>query len=480
MTNVRPNVLMVMVDHWFGSLLGSAGHPVVQTPTLDDLARSGTRFARAYSECPICVPARRTLMTGTTTRTHGDRTMQKQTDPMPDVPTLAETFRDAGYQTYAVGKLHVYPQRNRIGFDDVVLNEEGRTQFGVIDDYEQFLTDRGFAGQHFAHGLSNNQYVWRPWHLPEDCHVTTWTTRQMSRMIKRRDPTRPGFWYLSHMHPHPPLAPLREYLEMYDGIDIDDPVVGDWVGDDGELPYMVHSAADRRRPIGFDDHAVRMARRAFYALCTHIDHQLRVVIGTLREEGLLDNTIIMFSSDHGDMLGDHTLWAKALFYERAANIPMILSAPRGDDRVRAGHVDDRLVGLQDVMPTLLGLAGIPVPSTVDGASMVGDWKRSSLYGEYGEGLGATRMIHDGRYKLIFYPVGNRAQLFDLSEDPRELHDLADVPEHAPVRERLTGLLQEQLYGSDTEWLSDGKLVGLPDQAYVPRADRGLANQRGLH
>ena len=120
-----------------------------------------------------------------------------------------------GYQAYAVGKLHVYPQRDRIGFDDVLLGEEGRLQYGAIDDYELFLGDRGYAGQQFAHGMCNNDYLNRPWHLPEDCHVTNWSTQQMVRMIKRRDPTRPGFWYLSYCHPHPPLAPLQCYMDMY-------------------------------------------------------------------------------------------------------------------------------------------------------------------------------------------------------------------------------------------------------------------------
>ena len=193
----RPNVLVVVTDHWFGALFGVAGHPAIQTPTLDTLARSGVRFPNAYSECPVCIPARRSLMTGTTPRTHGDRVF-KETLPMPaGLPTLAQTFRDAGYQAQAVGKLHVFPQRDRIGFDDVLLDEEGRTQYGVTDDYELFLGDEGFAGRHFDHGMSNNEYVTRPWHLPEHTHATNWATREMCRAIKRRDPLRPAFWYLS-------------------------------------------------------------------------------------------------------------------------------------------------------------------------------------------------------------------------------------------------------------------------------------------
>ena len=140
----HPNVLLIMADQWPGRFLGSAGHPVVQTPTIDALARNGVRFPRAYSECPICIPARRTLMTGTTTRTHGDRVFGT-VNRMPALPSLAQTFRDAGYQAHAVGKLHVYPPRNRIGFDDVILAEEGRPHLGSVDDYDMFLADRGFA-----------------------------------------------------------------------------------------------------------------------------------------------------------------------------------------------------------------------------------------------------------------------------------------------------------------------------------------------
>ena len=221
-------------------------------------------------------------------------------------------------------------------------------------------------------------------------------------------------------------------------------------------------------------------RRAFYALCTHIDHQLRVLIGTLREEGELDNTIICFTSDHGDMLGNHGMWAKRLFYEYSANIPMILLGVAGDERVGYNHVDDRLVGWADVMPTLLDLAGIDIPETVEGMSMVGEQKRDWFYGEVGEDNHATRMIHDGRYKLIYYPVGNCRQLFDLQNDPNELIDRSDSPEHAAILTRLTDLLLSQLYGGDEAWAENGQLVGLPDRDFSPGPNRGLSSQRGSH
>ncbi|NJN83660.1 MAG: sulfatase-like hydrolase/transferase, partial [Caldilineaceae bacterium] len=300
-------------------------------------------------------------MTGTPPRTHGDRVF-KETLPMPDLPTMAQTFRNAGYQAYAVGKLHVYPQRDRIGFDDVILDEEGRLIYGVIDDYELHLGDQGYAGQHFGHGMSNNEYSSRPWHLPEATHPTNWAASQMARTIRRRDPNRPGFWFLSFRHPHPPLTPLQCYLDVYNQMEIDLPIRGNWASERAALPFSLQthmSRDDKHSPV-----MMAAARRAFYALCTHIDHQLRIVIGTLREEGLLDNTIICFTSDHGDMLGNHHLWAKRLFYEDSANIPMILLGVAGDERVGHHRVDDRLVGWQDVMPTLLDLAGLEIPDSV--------------------------------------------------------------------------------------------------------------------
>ena len=475
MMAVRPNILLVSTDHWPAELLGVAGHPDIQTPTLDELARSGVRFRNAYGECPVCIPARRTLMTGVSPRTHGDRDFG-ETMPMPDLPTMAQTFRDAGYQAQAVGKLHVYPQRNRIGFDEVILDEEGRTQYGVVDDYESFLAEKGYAGRQFDHGMSNNDYVARPWHLPEDVHATNWATQQMARAIKRRDPGRPSFWYLSYRHPHPPLVPLESYLSLYRGAELRWPTQGGWCREG--LPYLLQAVRGRAAHAGARQ--IHEALCAFYALCTHIDHQLRVVVGTLREEGVLDETVICFTSDHGDMLGRHGMWAKRLFYEPSANIPMILVGTPGDSRVGHHRVDDRLVGWQDVMPTLLDLAGIEPPESVEGLSMVGARTREWLYGEVGEGDHATRMIRKGSHKLIYYPAGNAVQLFDVDSDPLELHDLAGLDEHASVEADLTGLLIGQLYGGDEEWVQDGRLTGLPVREFRPGPNRGLSSQRGHH
>jgi len=478
MTEKRPNVLLVIADQWAGSRLGCAGHPTIQTPTLDQLARNGTQFTRAYSECPICIPARRTLMTGSTARSHGDRVFRKSA-PMPEMPTLAQTFRDAGYQATCVGKLHVYPERDRIGYDDVILSEEGRPHL-AIDDYSLFLADQGFVGQAFMHGLPNNSYAHRPWHLPDHCHVTNWATQAMCRTIKRRDPTRPSFWTLSYEAPHPPLAPLQSYMDHYRQFTMEPPLDAPWKGREDDLPHALKALANYYPCLSRD--ALDEVKRACYALCTHLDHQLRAVLGTLREERELDNTIVLFCSDHGDMLGDLGLFAKRTHYEGSARVPMILMGLPGDQRTRVGGTDDRLVGLQDVMPTLLDMAGLDVPETCDGISMAGQTRRARLYGEVLENNSASRMIHDGRHKLIWYPAGNRIQLFDLENDPDEQTDCADAPQYKDIRARLESALAGECYGKDVTdgWVREGRLVGFDPGSYVAKPDRSFSAQRGLH
>lgn len=472
MASKQPNVLLICTDHWAAEHLGFAGNPAILTPGLNEIASCGVRFSNAYSECPVCIPARRTLMTGMNAKSHGDRVFNDQLD-FPKVTTLAQAFRDAGYQADAVGKLHVHPQRDRIGFDSVLLDDEGRPQWGTLDDYDIYLGEQGHAGRQFDHGMSNNQYHWRPWHLDEAHHATNWAGRMMARTIKRRDPTKPAFWYLGFRHPHPPLVPPQSYIDLYRNVEIDKPYVGDWAKE--ELVFPIEAL--KARTTLYTKEQLMEAKRAFYALCTQIDHQIRYLIGTLRLEGLLDDTIILFTSDHGDMLGNHDMVAKRIFYESSANIPMILMPNKGNPKVPEGVVDDRIVGFADIMPTLLDLCGIDSPDTVDGQSMFGE-KRDYLYGECGEDDHATRMIRDQQYKLIYYPVGNHFQLFDIENDPNEMIDLANDPIHGDTLERLKGLLRQELYGGDLDWLDGDIFVGKPDRPYKWAPHRSLNSQRG--
>lgn len=467
----RKHVLLIATDHWPSALMGCAGHNVVMTPTLDTLAETGIRFTNYYSSCPVCIPARRSMMTGLNPKTHGDRVYSDQMR-MPEVVTLAQAYRDAGYQAYAVGKLHVYPQRNRIGFDDVILQEEGRYEFGVVDDYQIWLGEHGYLGEEFMHCMGNNTYYTRPWHLPEEAHPTNWATKEMMKQIKRRDTDKPGFYYISYQFPHPPLVPLQPYLDMYDDGEIDEPVAGDW-DSSREIMDMMSEPSKQ-----YSKKEIRMAKKAFYAQCTHIDHQIRLLIGTLRECNMLDQTIIAFTSDHGDMLFDHGMVAKRCFYEKSANVPFILSGKPLE--CWKGTVEKKLGTVADLMPTLLDLCQIPIPETVEGIPLMSEQSHGIIYGEVGDGTKATRMVHDGRYKLIYYPYGNVMQMFDLLEDPDEKHDIWKQSKVKDVGEKLEIYLISQLYGKDLEWVRAGELCGILEISGEAKTDYGLYNQRGYH
>ena len=457
----RPNVLLICADHWPGKMIGALGHPAIQSPTIDNMVRNGIAFTNAYTTTPMCIPARRELMTGVFSPTHGVRAPSNA--PMPDLPTMAQTFRDAGYQAYGAGKLHVSPPRNRIGFDDVQTHEAARLGGqGGEDDYEHFLTERGYPGEESSYGIQNSR-AYRDWHLPEYYHFTNWTAREMSKYIVRRDRDRPSFWYMSFDAPHPPLLPMTAFMDIYRGLDIDEPFMGEWARDFDDLPFAVKTMNPENRELALSADRTRQIRQAFYAMSTHVDHQIRAVVGLLKEQGILDNTILMFTSDHGDMLGNHGMYNKMTFYEGSTKIPMVLSpTPEQVKRTGFNKRDDRMVAQADIMPTLLDLCDIPIPESVEGLSMVGEERRDYLYGEFEENHQATRMVHDGRHKLIYYPVGHRVQLFDLQTDPDELHDLVDDAGYAGVRDHLIGLLKERLYGSDLDWLKEGELVGLPE------------------
>lgn len=467
----KKNVLMICTDHWSSALMGCAGREDIMTPTLDYLAENGVRFENFYSECPVCIPARRTMMTGLSPKSHGDRVYSDRLE-MPDVPTLAGTFRDHGYQTMAVGKLHVYPQRSRIGFEDVILAEEGRYELGTVDDYQIWLGEHGYLGQEFMHGMGNNTYYTRPWHLDDRAHPTNWVTMQMMNQIKRKDPNRPFFFYCSYQFPHPPLVPLTTYWDMYGEDEIGPPIGQNWLDDSCIFQAMCDAARI------YTEKERKRARRAFFAQCTHIDYQIRLLIGTLRESNLLDDTILVFTSDHGDMLFDHDMVAKRCFYEGAACVPLILS---GKPMLKwRGTVEKKLAQLGDVMPTLLDLCGIPIPETVEGIPLMSDLEHPYLYGEVSEGDKATRMIRWKQYKLIYYPCGNVVQLFDLEKDRNETVNHAGNVEYEAILRRMKGFLTDSIHGRDLEWIADGELKGFAPGEYKPKADFGLYNQRGYH
>ena len=467
----QPNLVLITCDQLRADTLGCAGHPVVQTPHIDLLARRGVRFTQAYSTTPVCVPARAIIMTGLDGH-HLGNTGGKPGFQIPVRQTLPRLLSDAGYHTQVVGKMHVYPERCHYGFHSMLLWEEGRP-FGKsggrhrgYGDYEDWLAEQGYPGQAFGHGMANNAYSMTPWHLPDRLHPTEWIGTESCRAIKRRDWTRPLFLWASFTAPHPPLTPLLRDLYAYDQVPMPTPVMGDWTAR--------HPLFHRKKIAQFSGETMtamrqQLAYRAYYASVTHVDRQINRIIGTLREEGMLDNTWLIFTADHGDNLGDHGLWAKSNFLRGACNIPLVVAPPlRGDpdEHVAPGWMPggtaSAVVGLQDLLPTLAELAGTEAQERVDGASLLpivrktDESLRSFIVGEFGVIGARSLMVTDGKWKYIWYEQDGRELLFDIADDPDEMRDLASL--RPDVRATYVDKLVQTLAARDGDpALRDGQL-----------------------
>ena len=462
----QPNVLLICCDHLRADWLGCNGHPLVMTPQLDKLAAAGVNFRGAFSECPVCVPARRILMTGL--NPYGIHMRQNvDAQPFPEGPKLAEVLTRAGYQTFAAGKLHVCPQRNRIGFEDVQLNEEGRRQGGLKqDDYEAFVTDAGYGHLAWTHGLGNNEYGLRLNPLPEKLTTTHWTAQKAMEFIERRDPTRPFFLYAAFDKPHPPIVPPAEYYELYRDVEFPAPVMGDWLA--GKTPSRLKQI---RLSNNYDDWAkhplmIQQSLRGFAAMITHIDSMIGNLVGQLREHGLFHNTWIIFTSDHGDQLFDHGNLAKGDFFCGSTNVPLLVIPPthwRKEQKVVPGRVHRAPAGLMDVMPTILDACHVPLPATMHGESLLPVIKddaapfRSHTCGVIGKVYGVT----DGRYKYQWFAEDDLEFLFDVQNDLRDRHDLAGKPAHKAALKRCRQRLIEWLTANNDPQVKAGKLVPCP-------------------
>lgn len=462
----KPNILFIMTDEQRGDTFGGVPGSLVDTPYLEELRHSGVDFPHAYSACPVCIPARRTLMSGKTPYHHG--VLMNYYVPF-DCVTFPELLKNAGYQTHLCGKLHLFPERKLFGFCSADWSD-GPYGSACENDYERFLKRNGFyheAG--LGHGLSYNGIVARPWHLDERFHFTNWCTESALEFLERRDPTVPFFLNVSYHQPHAPCTPPSYYFEKYMNREFPDLPVGDWVE---ELPNYQRGKPVNAWRVDTKSPSLKEYRAGYYGCIEHIDHQIGRLLYALPE-----NTIIIFTSDHGEMLGDHGWVRKRSAYEGSARIPLFFTFPGEAARqhgIVSGSAAPDAVELMDIMPTILELAGVEIPGDVDGTSLLPALRGESLEREFIHGECARletirsgmHYLTDGRQKYIWYPGLGLEQLFDLANDPQELHNLAAdsacVEALADWRQRLI----DQLDGREEGFVQDRRLAKLDGPTQV--------------
>ncbi len=466
----RPDILFIMPDQMRGDCLSTLGHPVVRTPTFDQLSEQGVLFRRAYTTVPSCIPARYALLTGLYPQTSGVVGYRKK--PI-DYPTMPEVLRAAGYRTALVGRsMHQIVGAAELGYETDTLG----STYVSNDQYAADIKKVAPEITNFRKwvegtlGLSYNHWQARPWPLTNDLHPTAWIVTQARKVVAGVPKEQPLFLTASFYAPHPPLFPPKKYFEGYLNRELPAAAHGDWVDWDS----LTTKGTDGGHRVLLEGERLRKAQAGYFGLIEHLDHEVAPLIAEFRtrSEQAGRPWVVVFTADHGEMLGDHGYFRKCEPFEGSANIPFIIcgSPALGFD---AGRRCMQPVCLEDLFPTLVELAGGECPE-VDGVSLVPELEgkpieiRPWLHFEHANCYSkaqAFQALTDGRSKYIWRPLDGREHLFDLEKDPHEEQDLASDPSHRELLDKWRNLLVERL-APRSEGFSDGKDL-IPGRPYAP-------------
>jgi choline-sulfatase len=435
------NVLWIMADQMRADFCGFMGNAQVQTPNLDRLAARGTVFENTFAQAPICTPSRTSIFTSRYVHAHG--AWWNGIAPSRPRTLLPDVFREAGYATGLVGKLHINPTDADHGFDHIEQHEECLP----FDEsaYQQLLKAQSPPVQTPFDNTdwSNRAAECGICEMPEELEETRWVAdRACAYLDARRE--EPFFLFASFVRPHSPYNPLRRFLDMYKDVTFDAPDFdpGEWE----RIPPRVREVA---KSWGWDQlTATEFAeiRRHYAALCTQVDENVGRILDRLAASGLADDTVVVFAADHGDFVGEHGMLYKEHLWDGSLHVPLVVHDPR-----RQANRCTGLVEAIDIAPTVLELSGTDVPASMQGKSLVPVLDdpalshRDAVFAEFEEytvntgvhdvlrACPETRMfsVRTGRYKYIHY-VGEDGELYDVHADPRERKNLIRDPAYSDV------------------------------------------------
>ncbi len=413
--------------------MGNSGHPVVRTPHIDRLAERCYTFDNAYCNYPICTPSRLSMLTGR--YPHQIDAWDLGVIPNREHKTWGDYLAEAGYETVLCGRTHFNGTDRLQGFSERLL-----------DDLPRWISRNGRPPRRTADARrGSNSHVTECGpgdheHTKYDQHVTDLAVEYLREKAASTD-DRPFLLYCGYMHPHFPLIAPPEFFSLYDPNSLELPDT--WNEPlESQHPIIQHHRWSWRNDIPPPEETVRCALASYYALVSCLDAQIGRILDVIDSSRLSEDTIIIYTSDHGEMAGSHGIWQKQCFYESAVKVPLMIRLPSGE----TGRVAQN-VSLVDVLPTLLEIAEVEEPSDLPGESLLeiarhqSDETTRAVFSEYHDRgmLNAGFMLKQGDYKLCHY-VGSQPQLFDVKTDPLENIDLAQNPEYADVREELENVL----------------------------------------
>lgn len=461
----RPNILFICTDYQRGVDGPSLGTPFLDMPAFYRLCKEGMVFTRHYSTAPICMPARYTWLTGRYPHYHGAWDNTRNWIP-EKTPILVELLKAAGYKTIGVGKMHVKPWNRDIGFDkwiSVDRKRNGKRDAVIDDDYSKFLDQHGMNRWNYLKLQSESEiFGVYDWPYDEKFHIDYYVGDQAKRIIKKNELKEPFLMWISFNGPHNPWDPPAEYSEPYKKMKL--PLGNTFPGElatkpkdhtrvrnnyTPQVPRLIDANPERR------DEIIHRIRAGHYGGLTYIDRQLEKIFNALEDKGLFDETIIIYSSDHGAHLGDHNLIHKGTHYDSSARVPFVVRYPKKIEPKQTDAFSSHV----DLMPTLLDLADIPIQKSLEGKSLVPilSGKEESVQDKvFIEIRGTTSIVTDD-WKMGINPKDQDGDLYDLKNDPNELYNLFGKPEYAEIQTKLVDeivkfnpALEEVLTGVD--WL----------------------------
>lgn len=425
-----PNIVLLMADQFRFDGFAASGARHMRTPQLDRLAREGCIFSNAHSPTPVCMAARHSLITGLTARFHGQTGNVNQ--PIKDyrLPTLPRLLREMGYVTGAVGKMHFFPRREHHGFDEMHLMEE-LPDYREEDAYLRFLQQHGKSEVRHIHGVRPLLYHQPQQALvPEELHGSSFVaTRAIEFMRENR--TRPFFLFASWIHPHPPFNIPATFRDHYRDADIPKPLPRA-----RQFPFP--TAPSAWFGDGDDWRTLRRIRESYYSAISLVDKNVGRVLDYLDSSSLAQDTLVIFTADHGEMLADRGFYQKAVPYDSAARVPLIVRSP---GRIAPGSRRECYADLLDIFPTALQMAGSKAKPHLLGNSLFdlyqGARGKQYQFCDYGQGRNRWVMVRDQRYKYVYWYNGATEEMYDVRNDPGEQRNLIRLGE-APkgVREEL--------------------------------------------
>ena len=416
---MKPNILLIMCDQLRYDCLTNE---MVKTPNFDRLRKRGVSFTNAYSQTPVCIPARHSLISGQNAFEIG---LSENSVNIKEIKyPLAKLVRDCGYYTCAIGKMHFVPTREHFGFDHMFLSEEipGHIE---DDEYLKYLRDEGYGHVIEPHGKrSEDYYVPQVSELPKEVHTTAWTGSTTIDVINKNK-NRPFFIFSSFIKPHPPFDPCIPYNDLYDIDSMPSPIEVDEIIDDMILVQNGYKVDGIDK---LSDYDKKKIKAYYYASVTQVDEYIGKILDCLEENNLWDNTLVILTADHGEMLGDHNGYGKRTYYEESAKIPFVLSYPKV---FKEGIEVDSLAILPDIYATIVKVAGKEVPEVSCGVDLTdvctskSNFTRDFLVAQYGNDRRFKAMVRWDNFKYIYMANGKKEYLFDLEKDPLELNPIFD-------------------------------------------------------